>query len=157
MSETGIVRRIDELGRIVVPKELRNVIRIHEGSMLEFSLYGDGLMLKKYNPLNSVGEISDLLVGTLAKKLDRRVVVVCDNEVFSSSAKDFAPETLDPTRRTQYETKAEVGGEEKNILGTPIVSGGDVLGNLIVEGNATQEGKDLSVFAAQLVANYYQN
>lgn len=157
MSETGIVRRIDELGRIVVPKELRNALRIHEGSMLEFSLYGDGLMLKKYNPLNSVGEISDLLVGTLAKKLGRRVVIVCDNEVFSSSAKDFTPEMLDQTKRTQFETKAEIEGEEKNILVTPIVSGGDVLGNLVVEGSVTEEGRELSMFAAELVANYYQN
>ena len=56
MKATGIVRRIDELGRIVVPKEIRRVLRIREGDPLEIFTDKDGeIVLKKYSP---IGELS---------------------------------------------------------------------------------------------------
>ena len=56
MRATGIVRRIDELGRIVVPKEIRRVLRIREGDPLEIFTDKDGeIVLKKYSP---IGELS---------------------------------------------------------------------------------------------------
>ena len=57
MKATGIVRRIDELGRIVVPKEIRRTLRIREGDPLEVYTDREGeIILKKYSP---VGEISN--------------------------------------------------------------------------------------------------
>ena len=56
MKATGIVRRIDELGRIVVPKEIRRTLRIREGDPLEIFTDKDGeIILKKYSP---IGELS---------------------------------------------------------------------------------------------------
>ena len=49
MKETGIIRRIDDLGRIVIPKEIRRTLRLHEGDPLELFLYEDGLVFKPYN------------------------------------------------------------------------------------------------------------
>lgn len=156
MSETGIVRRIDELGRIVVPKELRTTLRLHEGSMLEFSIYGEGLMLKKFNPLSNLSEISDMLVETLSKHLDKKVVIICDKEVFSSSSRDDIDiSAVDQSKRKQYEVKVKEGA--KTLVITPILAGGDVLGSLIIEDGAAQEARGLANFAAGLIANYYQN
>lgn len=48
MKNTGIVRRIDELGRVVIPKELRRTYNIKEGDPIEFYVEGEGIILKKY-------------------------------------------------------------------------------------------------------------
>lgn len=50
LKATGIVRRIDDLGRVVIPKELRRTLRIKEGDPLEFFVTGDGIVLRKYTP-----------------------------------------------------------------------------------------------------------
>jgi AbrB family looped-hinge helix DNA binding protein len=48
MKATGIVRRIDDLGRVVIPKEIRRSTKLHEGDPLEFFVEGDSIILKKY-------------------------------------------------------------------------------------------------------------
>lgn len=50
MKSTGIVRKVDELGRIVIPKELRKVMSIKEGDPLEIYTEGENIILKKYAP-----------------------------------------------------------------------------------------------------------
>lgn len=67
MKATGIVRRIDELGRVVIPKEIRRTLRIREGDPLELFTDRDELMLKKYSPIASIERLSE---GT-AKSLRR--------------------------------------------------------------------------------------
>ena len=59
MKATGIVRRIDDLGRIVVPKEIRRTLRIREGDPLEIFTSREGeIMLKKYSPVGELGEFA---------------------------------------------------------------------------------------------------
>ncbi len=56
MKATGIVRRIDDLGRVVIPKEIRRTLRIREGDPLEIFVDRDGeVILKKYSPINELG------------------------------------------------------------------------------------------------------
>ena len=56
MKATGIVRRIDDLGRVVIPKEIRRVLRIREGDPLEIYTSSSGeVILKKYSPINERG------------------------------------------------------------------------------------------------------
>ena len=50
MKSTGIVRRIDELGRVVIPKELRRTLDLNEGDPMEFYVDGDKVILRKYEP-----------------------------------------------------------------------------------------------------------
>ena len=53
MITTGIVRRVDDLGRIVIPREIRRIMKIHEGDPLEIFIDDDGsVTFKKYSPLN---------------------------------------------------------------------------------------------------------
>ena len=59
MKSTGIVRRIDDLGRVVVPKEIRRTLRIREGDPLEIFTAKDGeVILKKYSPIGELNEFS---------------------------------------------------------------------------------------------------
>ena len=56
MVATGIVRRVDELGRVVIPKELRHQMGIKDGTPLEMFRSADGLVLRKYSTMDEVGE-----------------------------------------------------------------------------------------------------
>lgn len=68
MKATGIVRKIDELGRIVIPKEIRKGMRIREGDPLEIYIEKNGeIILKKYAPLGDMIETATQYVDTLAK------------------------------------------------------------------------------------------
>ena len=57
MKATGIVRRIDELGRVVIPKEIRRTLRIREGDPLEIFTERETLLLKKYSPMSIIDDI----------------------------------------------------------------------------------------------------
>ena len=68
MKATGIVRRIDDLGRIVVPKEIRRTLRIREGDPLEIFTSREGeIMLKKYSPVGELGEFATSYAEALAQ------------------------------------------------------------------------------------------
>ena len=54
MNETGIIRRMDDLGRIVIPKEIRRLLNLTEGDKLELFLHEQGILYKKYNPAKPV-------------------------------------------------------------------------------------------------------
>ena len=76
MKATGIVRRIDELGRIVVPKEIRRVLRIREGDPLEIFTDKDGeIVLKKYSPIGELSLFAQEYVEAIAASLGCGVCV----------------------------------------------------------------------------------
>lgn len=66
MKATGIVRRIDDLGRVVIPKEIRRTLRIREGDPLEIFTDRDGeVILKKYSPISELGSFAQEYAETL--------------------------------------------------------------------------------------------
>ena len=70
MKATGIVRRIDDLGRIVIPKEIRRTMRIREGEPMEIFTGREGeIVLKKYSPIEELESISREYVQALAQTL----------------------------------------------------------------------------------------
>ena len=95
MKATGIVRRIDELGRIVIPKEIRRTQRIRQGDSLEIFTAADGeVVFKKYSPLSGLGSLSKVYAEVLAKSLGRPVVV-CDTHQIVAAAGPGRGELLD--------------------------------------------------------------
>ena len=76
MKATGIVRRIDDLGRVVIPKEIRKTLRIREGDPLEIFTATDGeVILKKYSPIGELNEFSQEYAETLAEVLGYGVLI----------------------------------------------------------------------------------
>ena len=76
MKATGIVRRIDDLGRIVVPKEIRRTLRIREGDALEIFTDREGeIIFKKYSPLGEMGNFADQYAESLAQTLGYLVCI----------------------------------------------------------------------------------
>ena len=80
MKATGIVRRIDDLGRVVIPKEIRRTMRIREGDPLEIFTNNDGeVIFKKYSPLGELGEFAGVYAEVLGKVLTTPVLI-CDRD-----------------------------------------------------------------------------
>ena len=79
MKATGIVRRIDELGRVVIPKEIRRTLRIKEGDPLEIFTDRDELMLKKYSPIATLERFSKATARSL-NDLSGKLAVICDTD-----------------------------------------------------------------------------
>lgn len=68
MKATGVVRRIDDLGRVVIPKEIRKVHRIKEGDPLEIFTDKEGeIILKKYSPIGELSEFASSYAETISK------------------------------------------------------------------------------------------
>ena len=80
MKATGIVRRIDDLGRVVIPKELRRTMRLREGAPLEIFTDKDGeLIFKKYSPIGELSDFAADLCESLRKVSDA-AAAVCDRD-----------------------------------------------------------------------------
>ena len=113
MKATGIVRRIDDLGRVVIPKEIRRTLRIREGDPLEIFTDREGeIILKKYSPIGELGTFAKEYADSLGQ-VAGVMVCICDRDAVIAAA----------------------GGAKKEYLGksiSPIIAGGDAIGAVIL-------------------------
>lgn len=157
MKATGIVRRIDDLGRVVIPKEIRRTMRIREGDPLEIFVDREGeVILKKYSPISELTDFAREYAESLSDTLGH-TVIIADRDmivaVSGGSKKEYMKKPIGPViekvmndRRTliinniQEEVNKEllslVEGEENNDLVSvciaPIIPQGDVIGSVII-------------------------
>ena len=95
MKATGIVRRIDELGRIVIPKEIRRTLRIREGDPLEIFTDREGeVILKKYSPIGELGDFAKEYAAALYQSLGH-IAVICDKDAIIAVAGANKRELID--------------------------------------------------------------
>lgn len=85
MKTTGIIRRIDDLGRIVVPKELRKTLRIKNGDSLEIFVDNEDIILKKYSPMESIEEAAARYVESFNQVIKHSVIVTDKDRVIAAS------------------------------------------------------------------------
>lgn len=172
MKATGIVRRIDDLGRIVIPKEIRRTMHIREGDPLEIFVGSGEIVFKKYSIM---GDLESFVAGyadTLHKDLSLPVAI-CDHEHIIASG-GIPKKEIEKTRpgtaltllmqnRASYtldDTNAFYpldGFEKTALIVIPILSLGDVLGALIVftndtHGKPTETELKLTKLTANLIA-----
>ena len=99
MKATGIVRRIDDLGRIVIPKEIRRTMRIREGDPMEIFTSREGeILLKKYSPVGELGEFASTLAESMAQALGALVCITDRDYVIAAAGvgkKDAEGKVLD--------------------------------------------------------------
>ncbi|MBR1568844.1 MAG: stage V sporulation protein T [Lachnospiraceae bacterium] len=99
MRATGIVRRIDDLGRVVVPKEIRRTLRIREGDPLEIFTDKDGeIILKKYSPIGELNTFAQQYVDATAQIIGRIVCVSDRDQIIAVSGapkREFIGKSLD--------------------------------------------------------------
>ena len=75
MKATGIVRRIDDLGRVVIPKELRRSLKIREGDPLEIYTDKEGIIFQKYSPIGELSAFAAEYADTLHKTCALSVII----------------------------------------------------------------------------------
>ena len=93
MRATGIVRRIDDLGRVVIPKEIRRTLRIREGDPLEIFTEKDGeVIFKKYSPMGELSDFAGQICETMHKTTGK-IAAVADRDsvisVYGASRKEL--------------------------------------------------------------------
>ncbi|QTN01265.1 stage V sporulation protein T [Sediminibacillus dalangtanensis] len=149
MKATGIVRRIDDLGRVVIPKEIRRTLRIREGDPLEIFVDRDGeVILKKYSPISELGDFAKEYADALFDSLGSPVLI-CDRDEFIAVAGESKKEYLSKNIGSQMEKAMDernlvtetdasvefVEGREENIASyvlSPIIANGDPIGCVMV-------------------------
>ena len=150
MKATGIVRRIDDLGRVVIPKEIRRTLRIREGDPLEIFTERDGeVIFKKYSPMGDLTDLAAQICESITKNTGH-IAVVSDRDniiaVAGASKRDLMDkrnsqelEQLMEQRKTyRYQSgdsRIRVSDTvEKYHLGvaTPILTEGDLMGSVIL-------------------------
>lgn len=115
MKATGIVRRIDDLGRVVVPKEIRRTLRIREGEPLEiFTNREGGIVLKKYSPIGELAAFAKEYVEAVAQ-VAKCTVCVADRDQIVAAA---GPGKKDYTGKTIHRELLEAIEDRRTILAT---------------------------------------
>ena len=113
MKATGLVRRIDDLGRVVIPKEIRRTLRIREGTPLEIFTDREGeIILKKYSPIGELGAFAGQYAESLAQTTGL-TVCVCDRDQVIAVSGGSRKELLGKNISRQLETVIE---DRENIL-----------------------------------------
>lgn len=171
MKATGIVRRIDDLGRVVIPKEIRRTLRIREGDPLEIFTDREGeVILKKYSPIGELGDFAREYVESLHQSIGH-ISCVADKDtiiaVAGGTKKEFADKAVSSDlemimegKKTVVANKNQNGARFYDIVSegdadkytaqviAPIVSEGDSIGAVILlsrEPNATMGDTEVKI------------
>ena len=109
MKATGVVRRIDDLGRIVIPKEIRRTLRIKEGDPLEIFTEKDGdIILKKYSPIGELSNFATEYVESLSK-ITGHISIITDRDtviaVSGTSKKDLLEQKISSDLEKIFNTR----------------------------------------------------
>ncbi|HHY22297.1 MAG TPA: stage V sporulation protein T [Bacilli bacterium] len=150
MKATGIVRRIDDLGRVVIPKEIRRTLRIREGDPLEIFVDREGeVILKKYSPISELGDFAKEYADALYDSLNH-IVLIADRDTYiavsGGSKKEYTNKSIGELveqtmeeRKSRLETSAgevnlvsDYTEPVKSVVISPIIAGGDPIGAVIL-------------------------
>jgi len=171
MKATGIVRRIDDLGRVVIPKEIRRTMRIREGDPLEiYTNIGGEVIFKKYSPIGEMGDFASQYAESLSSATDL-TVLICDRDhciaASGISKKEAIERRVTPALEEIMEARKTVTNEngdgefalegiKRNIcVASPIISAGDVSGAVILASNEhVNTPKDSDIKLASVAASF---
>ena len=161
MKATGIVRRIDDLGRVVIPKEIRRTLRIREGDPLEIFTDREGrVILKKYSPIGELGVISKTYAESLAQTMNCTVCITDTDQVIAAAgygkkeledqyvSQEFIEKlqerkliTGNKGEKEYVRIWQEMNSYTKEII-SPILSRGDVIGAVVFLGREDKKEFD---------------
>ena len=172
MKATGIVRRIDDLGRVVIPKEIRRTMRIREGDPLETYTDKDGeVIFKKYSPIGELSDFAAQICDSLHKSTDA-IAAVCDRDTVIAISGGARRELMDKrisaelehimegrsTYRYDGSSSISVSDSADNLcvsVAAPVISEGDVMGCVMfVSPRNSAPCTDIEYKLAQTVASF---
>lgn len=161
MKATGIVRRVDDLGRVVVPKEIRKTLKIREGDPVEIFTDGQGqIILKKYSPIGEMGDFARAYAEAISQIAGHKVMVTDRERVIAVAGgvrKDYQDKNISheleevmegrtavnsaKTKKTVSIVEGEDPCSQQQII-YPILCESDVVGSVVIFGK--EKGKELS-------------
>lgn len=172
MKATGIVRRIDDLGRVVIPKEIRRTMRIREGDPLEIYTEKDGeVIFKKYSPIGELGDFAITYAETLNKTAGVPTLITDRDNIIAVSGvskKDFLEKRVSSdienlmSEKESFKSQGVDSGisiaegmEQYNAgVVVPIVSEGDTIGSVIFVMKDRENPTETEVKLAEAAAGF---
>ena len=174
MKSTGITRRIDDLGRIVIPKEIRKNLKIKENEVLEIFINNDEIILKKFSPFNDSEKVLSDYIKVINDMTGNDVIITDRDKVILSTKK--LEEKLLNKKLSEYvndliENRSiflsndmkgiEVIDNEKikqNYYFIPFIIDSDVVGSIIMFSSKKidENSKSLLLIASKLLVNYIE-
>ena len=174
MKTTGVIRRIDELGRIVIPKEIRKILRIKNGESLEIFVENDDIVLKKYSPIENLETVANKYVDIFNQVIKHNIIVTDRDKVIAmagSLKKNYlGKEISEFTERSIDRRDSFVERQKKNfefVQGnveygyysfSSIVNNGDALGAVIIISTdfpILEADEKQAVILSKLLAKYF--
>ncbi|MBQ3219227.1 MAG: AbrB/MazE/SpoVT family DNA-binding domain-containing protein [Clostridia bacterium] len=152
MKDTGITRRIDELGRIVIPRELRKILRIKDGDPLEFYSNKDEIIIKKYSPIAAISLNAQVVADGINELTEKPCIVVDKDQVVYATGNKLKEligsgisaelERAIDEKKSLVLSKADGGSvipvvkgdnlNAENQIIIPVMSNGDAFGGVIL-------------------------
>lgn len=165
MKNTGVIRKIDDLGRIVIPKEIRGVLNIRNGDSLAFFVEDKKIILEKYNQMDSMKDKSLKLVSSVSDLVDASIFITDKDKIVTPGlleGKDIPKNLVDiMLMRKEYTSlkpeKISFGGEilEGFFIIKTLLKESDPIGLLILYKRSNLE-KDDAIFTS-LLKNIIEN
>ena len=175
MKTTGVVRRIDDLGRIVIPKELRRTMKIREGESLEIFVDDDTIALRKFSSMSALKDISDNLVSIVYQNIMKDIIVTDRDKVISCSGtikKSYLNRPISKSLEQRLSARDSIieknshkveliegFSEECSFVINPIIINGDAVGNVVIfstKDNITDAEVKLAAIIAKFLGKYIE-
>lgn len=172
MKATGIVRRIDDLGRVVIPKEIRRTLRIREGDPLEIFTASDGeVIFKKYSPIGELSEFAVQYADVLNRATNLPVLISDRDHIISVSGiskKEAMEKRISSAVEMILESRSNFVAtpnttavfpldnmDKKASVIFPIIGGGDISGSVILLfGEKPEFASQTEIKLAQVAASF---
>ena len=168
---SGIVRRIDNLGRVVIPKEIRKTLKIKENEQVEINVLDDNIVLNKYSDIHEYDKSINNLIDIIKSVYDRDIIITNLDKIVLTTKdyKDYINLELSPYLANIVDNRKDINelipvnlSLNSNMSDIKvsysiksIIVNGDMIGLLILLSNTNLENSDLKLL--QLMSLYLEN
>lgn len=176
MKATGVVRRIDELGRIVIPKEIRKTLRIHEGENVEIYIDDkENIVLKKYSVMKKLGDFAQSFTDSIYSFLKHTIIITDTDHIIAVSGelkKEYLNSGISENLLTSIQRRENILEKHEKALKiksdeeiectyvmNSIVCHGDAVGLVIILSQTdqiTEIEEKIAQIAAQFLSKYLE-
>ena len=170
----GIVRRIDELGRIVIPKEIRRTLRVKNGDNLEILVDGENIILRKYSQVENITDLVDMYVESFYQVLKYNIIVTDTDKIISIAGnlkKKYLNLGISDSLTSMIERRDNFVERKKinfeivpgvieygYVAMSSIINNGDSIGAVIIlslEKPMLEQEENMAKILANLLSNYF--
>ena len=174
MKATGVVRRIDDLGRIVIPKEIRKSLRIKNGDNLEILVDGENITLKKYSQIENATDMAEIYAESFYQVLKYNIIITDTDKVVAAAGnlkKKYLNMGISDSLTNMIERRENIVERKKNNIEiipgineygyytmATIINNGDSIGAVIILSIDTpmlEQEEKLAMILANMLGNYF--